>query len=289
MYLSLSLLFILLIGCNPTANFRKSSELTEQLSQVFIQSPLIITPVDSSTVMSNVLTITGTGKPGMTIDISGPSAQSCTTTVLADGSYSCTLSSFLSEGFNEIEVVQKDSSGNKSKPVAVSVNVNDCLDSVSKNLFEMRSVVYSHPNSFPVWTSMGGLNHAPIVDGNLSSFETYTEGNVASVAFDFGAGENDILKSVRIDAHPANGFSQAWGWGGSLPSVNTLNVISASNDGVSWIDLPTTVSGIPGGNSGYITFSTTNNTAYRYYGLRINFTSGWADTNYISEMTVVCD
>ncbi len=67
--------------------------------------------------------VTGTGEPGATVTATTPSGSSCTTTVQADGTYSCTLSPDPVDG-EEVTVIVTDPSGNPSIPVTTTGGID---------------------------------------------------------------------------------------------------------------------------------------------------------------------
>ncbi|MEE9309562.1 MAG: Ig-like domain-containing protein, partial [Cocleimonas sp.] len=67
--------------------------------------------------------ITGTGEPGGIVTATTPSGSACTTTVQADGTYSCTLSPDPVDG-EKVTVIVTDPSGNPSIPVTTTGGID---------------------------------------------------------------------------------------------------------------------------------------------------------------------
>ncbi|TDR14621.1 Ig-like domain-containing protein, partial [Marinicella litoralis] len=80
--------------------------------------PVITAPSDGATTTDNTPTVSGTAEPGVTITVTGPNGESCTTTAdFNTGAWSCNISPALNEGNNTLTAIAtygSNSSGNDS-------------------------------------------------------------------------------------------------------------------------------------------------------------------------------
>jgi uncharacterized repeat protein (TIGR01451 family) len=86
-------------------------------------APVINTP-------TNGQPVSGTGEPGATVDVTTPGGASCTATVQANGTWSCTLTGNLVNG-DDITATQTDEAGNESDPTTATGGLDTEAPSVS--------------------------------------------------------------------------------------------------------------------------------------------------------------
>ena len=77
-------------------------------------APAITAPAPGADVNDTTPTFTGTGEPGATVTITDGTTPICTTTVLAAGTWTCTLTTPLGQGDHTIAATQTDPAGNTS-------------------------------------------------------------------------------------------------------------------------------------------------------------------------------
>jgi len=99
----------------------ESATLTLKVNTDLTTPPEIISPEDDAMVREGELTVTGTGRPGTTVTVSGAEAT-CSAPVTDDGDWSCRLS--LPEGKTTLTAVAKDSSGVETKEATTTVTVD---------------------------------------------------------------------------------------------------------------------------------------------------------------------
>nr|WP_255590384.1 Ig-like domain-containing protein [Marinicella sp. NBU2979] len=93
------------------------------LDNVAPATPIITAPVDGTTINDATPLVVGTGEPDAIITVTGPSGESCTTTVDVSGNWSCTLSPALADGSNLITAIAADEAGNESGTDSVTVTI----------------------------------------------------------------------------------------------------------------------------------------------------------------------
>lgn len=77
-------------------------------------APVIQTPVDGTLTADATPTFTGSGEPGATVTLTEGATVVCTATVTGAGTWTCTPSSALAEGFHTVTATQADRAGNAS-------------------------------------------------------------------------------------------------------------------------------------------------------------------------------
>ncbi|MEU6134591.1 Ig-like domain-containing protein [Nocardioides sp. NPDC047086] len=78
------------------------------------EAPVIESPADGSSINDSTPTITGTGEPGATVEVSMDGAVIGTATVDADGSWSLPTTDALADGEHTVSAIQTDEAGNVS-------------------------------------------------------------------------------------------------------------------------------------------------------------------------------
>src|SRR5918997_5336042 len=88
-------------------------------------APVITGPADGSTIADNTPTITGTGEPGATVEVTVDGVVVGTTTVAPDGTWSLVVPDALGDGSHTVTATQTDAAGNvspASDPVTFTVD-----------------------------------------------------------------------------------------------------------------------------------------------------------------------
>ena len=97
---------------------------------------MVSSPVDGATTNDNSTVAGGPGsaEAGSTVTATGPNGETCTATILADGSYSCNLVPVLADGAGQvISVASTDALGNTSPATTVTVDVDTTAPTVAIN------------------------------------------------------------------------------------------------------------------------------------------------------------
>ncbi len=80
-------------------------------------APVITEPTDGETVTDSTPTIAGTGEPGATVTVVDEKGDTvCTATVRADGTWTCTAGTALTNGAHTLTATEADAAGNASAP-----------------------------------------------------------------------------------------------------------------------------------------------------------------------------
>ena len=101
---------------DPAGNTSPVSSIMITVDTVAPAAPVINTPTNGDPV-------SGTGEAGATVVVTTPSGATCTTVVLANGTWSCTLSPSPVDG-EDITADQTDEAGNTSPPTTVSGGID---------------------------------------------------------------------------------------------------------------------------------------------------------------------
>ncbi|RLP81319.1 hypothetical protein D9V34_11855 [Mycetocola lacteus] len=87
--------------------------------------PIIVSPNTGSVLGESTPTLTGTGAAGDTVELlDAEGSVVCTTTVEADGTWSCTLPAALADGTHTLTPVATDADGNTFTGIAISLNID---------------------------------------------------------------------------------------------------------------------------------------------------------------------
>ncbi|MFD5551071.1 DUF6923 family protein, partial [Streptomyces goshikiensis] len=98
------------------------STVTTTVAQV--TTPVITSPADGSTLTDNTPTFTGTGGAGDSVTLTESGNTVCTTTVGADGAWSCTPTAPLSDGQHTVLPTATDVAGNRADGAPVTITID---------------------------------------------------------------------------------------------------------------------------------------------------------------------
>ncbi|WP_395377193.1 Ig-like domain-containing protein [Marinicella sp. W31] len=199
---------------------------------------------------TNGMPITGTGEPGAMVDVTTPSGSSCTATVQADGTWSCTLSPTPTDG-EDITADQTDPAGNTSPPVTVTGGVDltaptpPVIDPVDVNTDPISGT--AEPGSTITITGVVCDNAPVLADANgnwscdVTTSSPLTSGSViTATATDVAGNEsgpatttvNDITggQSVSPTLNPvANGATEITGTAVSGSVINVASITCSNS------------------------------------------------------------
>ncbi|WP_194293017.1 Ig-like domain-containing protein [Streptomyces smaragdinus] len=104
---------------DPSGNVSPAATSTFTVDTTAPDAPVITGPADGSTITSTTPTITGTGEPGATVDVTVDGVSLGSTTVNPDGTWSLPVTTPLADGPHTVSAIQTDPAGNVS-PAATS-------------------------------------------------------------------------------------------------------------------------------------------------------------------------
>ncbi len=119
----------------------------------FIVAPVLATPVITSPTAGEKTgprpVIAGTGTPGSTVTVTVDDQAACTTTVDANGKWSCPAVGPLSPGDHTVKAVASDAAGNKSGEASVVFNV-----AADDGFYSGAGVCSAGPSSAVLWLGL---------------------------------------------------------------------------------------------------------------------------------------
>ncbi|NJM42245.1 MAG: adhesin, partial [Anaerolineae bacterium] len=114
---------------DPTGNTGPAASTPVTIDSTAPVSPAIVAPTAGSTLSDTTPTISGTGEPSSTVKVTdgvgGPTL--CTTTVQADGTWSCTSPFALSDGPHTLAATATDPAGNTSAPTTRPITIDSTV------------------------------------------------------------------------------------------------------------------------------------------------------------------
>jgi hypothetical protein len=199
----------------------------------------VLTPADGSRTADATPEVTGTGEPGAAVEVTARGLPICSTTVLPDGTWSCTPSLPLLPGEQTFTVTAEDEAGNASTATTTFTIVLSGGDTV--------------PPAAPVITSpaQGGTvqDSTPLISGTGETWATVTVTEGATVlctAVVGGAGTWSCSPTVALPLGPHTvSATQADADGNVSPADSvTFTVVAGPGD--------TDGDGLPDGQEGTI-------------------------------------
>ena len=175
--------------------------------------------------------ITGTGEPGGIVTATTPSGSACTTTVQADGTYSCTLSPDPVDG-EEVTVIVTDPSGNPSTPITTTGGIDTTPPA---------DPTVNEPSSNPVTGTgePGGIVTATTPSGSTCTTTVQTDGTYScTLSPDPVDGEKVTVIVTDTSGNPSTPITTTGGIDTTAPADPTVNEPTGN---------PVTGTGEPGG------------------------------------------
>ncbi|MDR0283743.1 MAG: Ig-like domain-containing protein, partial [Propionibacteriaceae bacterium] len=203
---------------DPAGNTSEPTVVTPNIDTEAPPAPVVTGPKDGLDINTSTPEVTGTGEPGATVDVTdGGGNTLCQTTVLPDGTWSCTVTSPLPEGPNEITVTQVDPAGNTSEPTVVKPVV-DTVAPAQPVITQANATAVAgtaEPNATLHLTWPDGTTGTTLVDSN-GQWSLPTPGNMVS----------GTVTAVAVDAagnpsRPATAYLDLDGPG--APDILTAN------------------------------------------------------------------
>jgi len=114
-----------IVTTDPAGNPSDATQKTITIDTQPPVVPVVTSPKDGTSTNNQTPTLAGTGEPGATVTVTdGPNGPAvCTTTVKADGTWSCSVTT-LPEGDHQLVTTQTDPAGNVSDPTTITVHVD---------------------------------------------------------------------------------------------------------------------------------------------------------------------
>ena len=177
-------------------------------------APVISTPASGSTTSDNTPTVTGTSEPNSTVNVSENGTLLCTATTDTSGSWSCEISTPLSNGPHVLQATATDAGGNTGPSTSRPFNVSNTTPTISTP--SIGSVV---SDTTPTFTGTG-------TPGGLVTVTTSPTGTVLCTAVVDGLGNWSCTPTTALPEGPTIAVAQIGNPGGSL----TTNPVSFSVD-----------------------------------------------------------
>jgi hypothetical protein len=149
--------------------------------------PVIIAPVNDTTIINNTPVIIGTGEVGATVNVSAGSTHGCTAIVGADGNWACTIDPALSDGVVVFTATQDDLAGNHSvtsQSTTVTINTSNDSAQVSFSPSE-KEVLRNESFTLAVMVDTGGRH--------LGGFHMKVNFDPQKIAIDITQGSQGIV------------------------------------------------------------------------------------------------
>jgi hypothetical protein len=209
---------IIVTQVDPGGNTSEPTVVTPNIDTEAPVAPVVTGPKDGGDINTSTPEVTGTGEPGATVDVTdGGGNTLCQTTVQPDGTWSCTVTTPLPEGPNEIIVTQVDPGGNTSEPTVVKPVV-DTVAPAQPVITQANATAVAgtaEPNATLQLTWPDGTTGTTLVDGN-GQWSLPTPGNMVS----------GTVTAVAVDAagnpsRPATAYLDLDGPG--APDILTAN------------------------------------------------------------------
>ena len=109
------------------ATFRTSPPALVTVDQMAPSAPVITAPVNGALINDDTPTVTGTAEAGVTVNVSGPSGESCSVIADSNGDWSCDITPGLADGSNTLSATATDAVGNTSGADSVTVTVDTSI------------------------------------------------------------------------------------------------------------------------------------------------------------------
>ncbi|WAC66772.1 Ig-like domain-containing protein [Agrococcus sp. SL85] len=109
---------------DPAGNVSEADAIAFEIDLTAPEAPVIEVPADGSTIGSPTPTVSGSGEPGATVQVTVDGAVVGSAPVLGDGSWAVPVTTPLDEGEHTAEATQADPSGNASEAATSSFTVD---------------------------------------------------------------------------------------------------------------------------------------------------------------------
>jgi large repetitive protein len=196
-------------------------------------APLISVPASNSTTTSTQPNIGGNGEPNATLTVKDGTTLIGTTTVLADGSWTLTPASPLSQGSHTITATQADPSGNIS-PVSNSVTFTvDTNAAAAPTINPLPAITPSNQANYPVSGTCVTGNTVKIIIGTLAPVSVPCTNGAFSTTINVSSLPDSTNVPVKANQTGANGVPSADVTASvvkdtTAPSAPTVNPANAS-------------------------------------------------------------
>ena len=177
-------------------------------------APVISTPASGSTTSDNTPTVTGTSEPNSTVNVSENGTLLCTATTDTSGSWSCEVSTPLSNGPHVLQATATDAGGNTGPSASRPFNVSNTTPTIS--IPSTGSVV---SDTTPTFTGTG-------TPGGLVTVTTSPTGTVLCTGTVDGNGNWSCTPTTALPEGPTTAVAQIGNPGGTL----TTNPVSFTVD-----------------------------------------------------------
>ena len=182
---------ITVTSTDAAGNSTTTAAMNMQVDTTAPAAPMLTTPIGGTS--TGTPTYSGTGEPGATVRVVIDGQQACMTTVAANGTWSCTVTSPLSEGMHTVSITITDAAGHTSQSVDGTIDVRGSTGTVTP----VTGSVGSNDNGHIEGTATPGATVNVYVDGQLVGTVTADENGHWS--FDLpllGAGEHTVSVGV---------------------------------------------------------------------------------------------
>ncbi|MEU6300699.1 Ig-like domain-containing protein [Streptomyces erythrochromogenes] len=109
---------------DPAGNRTEGAPISLTIDATAPGAPVITSPADGSTLTDNTPAFSGTGTPGDTVTLTESGTTVCTATVGANGQWSCTPTTALSDGRHTITPTATDPAGNRTEGAPITVTID---------------------------------------------------------------------------------------------------------------------------------------------------------------------